>query len=298
MTVQLGWLRTFVMVYRLGSFTKAAQKLGLSQPAVTHQVRSLEKAVGRPLFDRLPDGARPTAAAESLVLEVSRPIDQLSAAVERYFSEHTADRILQVGGPVELLTTRVIPAISDLTAEGCRFRFVFGLAGGLLDQLEEGELDLVVSTVRPRRRGIAVTPLADEEFVLVASPQIAGEIGNGVAERGPAALQGYPVISYAESLPIVKRYWRMVFGSAPPVGPVMVVPDLRGVLAAVRSAGNSVLPTYLCVDELASGDVVPLLQPEEPPINTFYLAVRQGTLSRTDLALAHGQLLLKAQLWT
>lgn len=229
---------------------------------------------------------------------MGRPVDQLEVAVGRFFSEHGADRVLRVGGPVELLTVRVVPAVSGLTAEGCRFRFVFGLAQELLRQLEDGELDLVVSTVRPRRRGIAAVPPADEEFALVASPRLAAEIGGGVAERGQAALRGRPVISYGESLPIVRRYWRSVFGSAPPTGPVMVVPDLRAVLAAVRSsAGISVLPTYLCRDDLTAGDLVMLLQPEEPPINTFYLAVREGTQSRTDLALVHRQLLAEARRW-
>ncbi len=47
------------------------------------------------------------------------------------------------------------------------------------------------------------------------------------------------------------------------------MPDLRGVLAAVAAgAGVTVLPRYLCVRELTTGALVPLLDPEDPPINT------------------------------
>ncbi|MFC6066166.1 LysR family transcriptional regulator [Streptomyces ochraceiscleroticus] len=299
MAIQLGWLRTFVTVYRLGSFTKAAQILELSQPAVTHQVRNLEKELGRPLFERLPQGVQPTAAAEALIREVQGPIDALGHAIERHFGDEPAGRPVQIGGPVELMTSRVIPAISDLIADGMQVRLCFGLADDLLASLMDRQLDMVLSTVRPRARGIAATPLVDEEFVLLASEELAERIPrHRLAAEGPTVLEKYPLLSYAEALPIIRRYWLAVFGTLPTVRPALVVPDLRGALAAVKSsAGISVLPTYLCVEELAAGEVVPLLEPEIPPLNTFYLAVRQGELSRPDLALFHGHLLMKAQLW-
>ncbi|MER8042193.1 LysR family transcriptional regulator [Streptomyces sp. NPDC094032] len=300
MSVQLNWLRTFVTVYRLGSFTKAAHRLGISQPAVTHQIRNLEKEMGRPLFERLPHGTQPTPAADGLLREVQGPVDALGQAVQRSMGNEVAHRPLYIGGPVELSTTRLIPSVSDLVAEGMQFRFRFGLAEELLTDLGAGELDLVLSTIRPRSRGISATPLVDEEFVLLASAELAARIPRDrLAAEGPAALADIPLISYAESLPIIRRYWRTVFDTVPVVTPAVVVPDLRGALAAVRSsAGISILPTYLCAEEMASGDVVPLLQPEVPPINTFYLAVRQGELSHPQLALLHGHLLMKGQLWT
>ncbi|GGL80451.1 LysR family transcriptional regulator [Streptomyces fumigatiscleroticus] len=300
MTIQLGWLRTFVTVYRLGSFTKAAQALTISQPAVTHQVRNLEKEVGRLLFERLPQGVRPTPAAEALVREVQGPIDSLAGAIERCFVDRQACRPVHLGGPVELMTSRVIPAVSDLVAEGLKLRMRFGLADDLLATLLDRQVDLILSTVRPRVRGIAATPLVDEEFMLLASERLARDIPRDrLAADGPAVLEKYPLISYAEVLPIIRRYWLAVFGTRPTVRPALVVPDLRGALAAVKSsAGISVLPTYLCGEELAAGEVVPLLEPEVPPINTLYLVIRQGELSRPNLALLHGHLLTKAQRWT
>ncbi|MEO3976563.1 LysR family transcriptional regulator [Streptomyces sp. CAU 1734] len=300
MAVQLGWLRTFVTVYRLGSFTKAAQKLGLSQPAVTHQVRNLERELGRTLFERLPHGAQPTPAAEGLLREVQGPIDALGGVVERNLSGAPAGRPLHLAGPVELMTTRVIPAVSELIEEGMRLHFSFGLADELLARLDEGELDLVLSTIRPRGRGLAVTPLVDEEFVLLASPELAARVPRErLLAEGPDALAELPLISYAESLPIIRRYWRTVFDRRPTMTPAVVVPDLRGALAAVRSsAGFSVLPTYLCAEELARGEVVPLLEPEVSPLNTFFLAVRKGEPGPPDLTALHGHLLLKARLWS
>jgi|HubBroStandDraft_5_1064220.scaffolds.fasta_scaffold842609_2 hypothetical protein len=66
MGLSLGVLRTFLTVYRAGSATRAAELLGLSQPTVTAQVKSLEADLGKPLFDRLPHGMAPTVAADEL----------------------------------------------------------------------------------------------------------------------------------------------------------------------------------------------------------------------------------------
>lgn len=299
--MQWGWLRTFVAVYREGSFTKAARRLNLSQPAVTQQIRGLEKKLGRPLFERVPEGARPTAAAEALLRDLEGPVDALSAAVSRHLGAScpAKEPPLYLGGPNELVTSRVLPAVSGLVRDGLELHCGFGLADELLEGLVEGRFDLVLSTVRPRSRAIEETPLFDEEFVLVASRELAAELTpERVAADGPAVLRKYPLISYASSMPIIRRYWRTVFEVHPEEPPQVVVPDLRGALAAVRaSAGISVLPTYLCADELARGEVVPLLDPEIPPINTIYVANRAGESAHSRTAMLRRLLLLKAQVW-
>lgn len=298
--MQLGWLRTFVVVYRTGSFTRAARRLDLSQPAVTQQIRGLEQELGRPLFERHTQGVKPTAAAEQLIRSVQGPVDALDDAVRRQFGLDRSQRPVYLGGPAELITARVLPAISDLIADGFQFRIGLGLADDLLGELEAGLYDLVLSTVRPRMRGIEATPLVDEVFALMGSAQVAEQMpAEEIELLGPEALGRFPLIAYAEFLPIIRRYWRSVFDERAAISPAVVVPDLRGVLAAVRSsAGISVLPTYLCAEELARGEVVPLLEPEIPPINTFYLANRIGALGREQIAMVHAHLRMKAQVWT
>lgn len=64
--MDLALLRTFVTVHRAGSFTRAAALLGLSQPAVTSQIRTLERQLGRPLFLRQARGVTPTTIGDEL----------------------------------------------------------------------------------------------------------------------------------------------------------------------------------------------------------------------------------------
>jgi hypothetical protein len=57
-----------------------------------------------------------------------------------------------------------------------------------------------------------------------------------------------------------------------------------------------VLPRYLCARELASGEIAPLLEPEDPPINTGFLARRVGA-ARPHVELVRTRLLAAAKTW-
>ncbi|WP_204328122.1 LysR family transcriptional regulator [Streptomyces aureoverticillatus] len=298
--LDLSLLRTFLAVHRSGSFTGAARLLGLSQPTVTTQIRSLEQQLGRELFERRPRGVVPTSVADELATQVAAPLDALATVVDRgpLAAEKRPDPV-HLAGPAELMCTRVLPALAPLTDRGVRLRVTMGLTDDLLDGLRGGRFDLLISTMRLRGRTFSAVPLADEEFVLVAAPQWAERIGpQRVAAEGAAALRGVPLIAYADDLPIARRYWWHVFGERLTEQAAITVPDLRGVISAVAAgAGISVLPRYLCLAELASGALVPLLLPEDPPINTIYLAQRPGAPGDPHVVLVRDLLLRSAPSW-
>ncbi len=81
--LDLSLLRTFLAVHRAGSFTSAGRLLGLSQPTVTTQIRSLEGQLGRELFERRSRGVVPTAVADQLAAQVAAPLDALAAVADR-----------------------------------------------------------------------------------------------------------------------------------------------------------------------------------------------------------------------
>ncbi|WP_131741830.1 LysR family transcriptional regulator [Actinomadura roseirufa] len=296
----LNQLRTFLAVHRSGSFTAAAALVGLSQPTVTAQIRALERRLGRRLFERLPRGVSPTPAATELAAEVAGPLDALvGAAGHAPAGTGAPPGPVHLSGPAEMLCALVLPALAPLVDGGLRLRVGTGLADDLLAGLRHGQADLVVSSVRPRGRVVDAEVLMDEEFVLVAAPAWAERIGPGRAERdGPAALRGAPLVSYAADLPILRRYWRHVFGTRLAGPAAVVVPDLRGVAAAVAAgAGVSVLPRYLCAGDLASGALVPLLEPADPPINTAFLVRRAGASGNPHVAMVRDHLLRAARSW-
>ncbi|MFG2330811.1 LysR family transcriptional regulator [Streptomyces sp. NPDC048604] len=297
----LNLLRTFLAVYRTGSFTAAARLLGLSQPTVTTQVRALERQLGRELFQRLARGVAPGPFADELAARVVEPLDALAAvAGPGGPAEDAAPEPVQLAGPVELLTHCVLPGLAPLVDRGVRLRITPGLTEPLLDELRAGRYDLVIATYRPRGRALAAVPLSDEEFVLVASPPWAERIGGParIAAEGPAALHGAPLVAYAEDVPIVRRYWRHVFGKRLVRQPAVTMPDLDAVKAAVAGGtGFSVLPRYLCAAELASGALVALNEPDDPPINTGFLVQRPGSSGNPHVALVRDHLLAAARDW-
>ncbi|MFI6035894.1 LysR family transcriptional regulator [Streptomyces sp. NPDC051315] len=296
--LDLNLLRTFLAVYRSGSFTGAAQSLGLSQPTVTTQMRALERQAGRELFERLPRGVAPTAVADALAARVAAPLDELAAVAGPDPTAAGRADPVHLAGPAELLCARVLPALAPLVADGVRLRVATGLTEPLLDELRAGRHDLVIATTRPRGRTLISAPLTDEEFVLVAAPAWAARIGDRPAAQLPTALQSVPLVTYAEDLPIARRYWRHVFGRRLSSPAAVTVPDLRGVLAAVvAGAGFTVLPRYLCLAELASGALVALHEPDDPPINTGFLVQRPGAVENPDVTRVRDLVLGAGRTW-
>jgi DNA-binding transcriptional LysR family regulator len=301
--MDLALLRTFVTVHRAGSFTRAAALLGLSQPAVTSQIRTLERQLGRPLFLRQARGVTPTTIGDELAHKAAPHLDALVEITETGLDEESAVRTLHLAGPPEFTAERALPALTALTRDdghGVALRATFGTAEEALEGLAAGHHDLAITTARPRGSLLTATPLCDEEHVLVAAPRWAARLGSGMLHRDAApSLEKFPVVEVHESLPLVSRYWAAVFDARPAVAGTVVVPDLRAVLACAASgAGLAVLPRYLAAPALESGEVVALLDPPVPPLRTYFLVVRTGTLALPHIARAHEWLLRAAVDWT
>lgn len=298
--MDLALLRTFVTVHRAGSFTRAAALLGLSQPAVTSQIRSLERQLGRPLFLRKPRGVTPTTVGDELAHKIAPHLDALTEITEAGLDEESVTRTLHLAGPPEFAAERALPALAPLVDQGLAVRTAFGAAEDLLAGLAAGHHDLAVVTARPRGGLLTATPLCDEEHMLVASPRWAARLGGAatVQDRGLEVLDPVPVVEVHESLPLVTRYWSAVFDAKPTASAAVIAADLRAVLAcAAAGAGLAVVPRYLAAPALARGEVVPLLDPPVPPLRTYFLVVRTGTLAHPHIARAHEWLLRAAAAW-
>lgn len=268
--IDIDLLRSFTVVYRTRSVTGGARLLGLSQPAMSARLQALEALIGRPLFDRAGRSIVATPAADDLARAIGPYIDGLEAVMAglRLGDEQAAGTI-SIGGPPEFLTAFVLPALAQLAGPAERMRIVLDRAAPLLDQVADGALDFAVATVRTAHPGIAYQKLYREQFLLVGAPQWSAVFTSG----GIEALEAAPMLTYAEDLPIVRRYWRDVFAREAEMRPALVVPDLRALVAAAEAgAGISVLPQYLCAEGLTSGRLARLHDPVVPPGNDIHLA--------------------------
>lgn len=297
----LDWMKTFMAVYRAQSVTEAARALHLTQPTVSSHLKALENHLGFELFDRLPRGMSPTAAGHELAETAGSHVDLLEATLEssrRWAGARRAGTV-RLGGPAEFLSEVVVPELASKLDEGAGLRVQLGLAQDLVAALRARELDLVVATTRVRARGIVYERLHDEELVLVAGPRWADRIRpRAVREQGAAALAGVPLLAYAQHMPLLRRYWRVVFERRLTTAPRVVAPDLRLLARATAAgAGVTVLPRYLVAAMLARRELLPLAQPPEPPRNTIHLAHRTGALDDAHIALVRDLLRRASATW-
>ncbi|MFD9925843.1 LysR family transcriptional regulator [[Kitasatospora] papulosa] len=291
----LNLLRTFLAVHRTGSFTAAAPQLGLSQPTVTAQIRTLEQQTGRELFTRLPRGVEPTPYAHELAAQIAAPLDTLAGLED---TAGTAGPV-HLAGPSELLCVRVLPALAPLITEGVQLRVAQGLPEPLIEEMGAGRHDLVIATRHPRGRTWESVPLTDEEYLLVAAPTWAERVGQHPHSGDLcAALREVPMVTYAEDLPIIRRYWRTIFNKQHTARAAVTVPNLYAVLSAVNAgAGYSVLPRSLCQDHLDTGQLTLLHDPEEAPLNTLFLLQRPGAEANPDVLRVRERLRETAHNW-
>ena len=84
-------------------------------------------------------------------------------------------------------------------------------------------------------------------------------------------------ITYSEDLPIIRRFWRVVFGRRIDVNPKLVIPNLYGIRDAISYGfGLSVLPNYLCQSWIENQRLTLVLKPLKPVINQIWLAFRKS----------------------
>ena len=274
----LTYLRTFLETYRAGSLTRAAERLGITQPAASTHIASLETMLGKALFIRQARGVTPTPAADDLARSIAANLDKIDAtmAAAQARSDHLTGTIHLVG-PAEYLSMRVAPALAPLIEEGMRIRIQTGNRDQIYDALDRGHADLAVTASRPEPEKHGFAEVGGERLLLVAAPAIAERAKARTVTA--AFLRDLPCIAYDENLPLLREFFQHVFGTPPDLQAAAVAPDLRILVEMAKAgAGWTVLPDYLCENALASGHLIPIASGRAAPVNLIYLAWNKGAL--------------------
>jgi len=194
-TLNLGNLATFRLVIQRGSFSAAADIMGLSQPAVSQQVRQLEQFLRTRLVERTGRGIKATAAGLAL-LEHGNRIEQVVEEAIRSVSEfsHEISGTITLGTGATACIHLLPPLLQQLREEHPLLR-VGVTTGNTLDvvrAVEENRLDIGLVTLPASGRALEVMPILDEEFVLIIS-QVQDE---EVAQFSPQILHALPLIAF------------------------------------------------------------------------------------------------------
>jgi len=112
-----------VRVIDLGSFTRAAQELGLGQPAVSKQIAALETSIGTRLVERTSRGLRPTSAGLDLYNSAVRLLDDLEETEARLRGGSLGPAgLVRVAAPPVLGRMFIIPKLPAFLAKFLRWR--------------------------------------------------------------------------------------------------------------------------------------------------------------------------------
>lgn len=193
--LNLDQLSTFVEVIERGSFSAAADRLDLTQPAVSLQIRQLEKRVGVRLIERVGRRAQPTPAGTELLAHARAIAGAVATAEESLapYASGTMGRV-QIGTGATACIHFLPAVLRDLRQRFPKLEVTIrtGNATDILRHLEDNALDLGLVTLPAPGRMFDITPLLEDEFVVLSSPQ-----GPTLPRAATAAaLARHPIILY------------------------------------------------------------------------------------------------------
>ncbi len=245
------FLRAFYTVCTEGGFARAAARLNCTQPAVSYQVRTLERDLGAPLFERGGRRAVLTPAGRRLLEFCGRyfaEYEQLVAEVARGAPARAEPlRIAAVSGFGRYVLFPALAALVRRHGSGLRpvrLDLRFRTAAEVFREVETGEVDLGVVYLPKVSNHLVFRPLRDEELVLIAAPSF---VRRELARRDLDRIETYeslPFVTYLEGDYVFGRWFDAYFGAQPArTSSVHHFDELEEVIAAVAwGTGASVVP--------------------------------------------------------
>jgi DNA-binding transcriptional LysR family regulator len=270
-------LRAFVAVNETASFTRAAQRLHLTQSAVSHQIQRLEEQVGRPLLLRTTRSLTLTEDGADFLRYAEQILQTLDALTQRFRPSPISGRV-RFGAPENFMGGRLPSLLSQFTQvfPAIRLDVSVSMSLDLRAMIEANELDLAV--VMSMTGSVQGTFLRQAQFVWVAAE------GLQFPERSSLPFAFFPAPCINRQVGITALdgtgvQWHVAFTS----------PSPQGIRAAVLS-GLAI--TVLTRDDLEPGMTVVDGQYGLPSLPKADFTLICGAGGRTPAAREFGRLIL------
>ncbi|MFB2550566.1 LysR substrate-binding domain-containing protein [Ensifer soli] len=201
-TLPLNALRVFEAAARIGSFTRAGDELGMTQTAVSYQIRLLEEHIGEPLFLRRPRQVVLTETGERLAPKLAQAFALMSEAVASARSE--SDEILHVHSTPTFAQQWLASRLGTFQIRHPRIAVRLATSGTIVDFSRE-PADVAIRWGRGDWPGLLAHRIMRLDFSPMLSPTLLASSG-GLSR--PADLLHLPIISAGD------RWWRIWFAAA------------------------------------------------------------------------------------
>lgn len=255
-------LQALIAVARLGSFTQAAQRLGLSKAAVSQRIADLERHLDQQLVQRTTRSVRLNEAGLRLVEQAEPGLALLTRSLSEAREAAGAPRgVLRVTAPVALGRQHVAPALPAFFERYPALRIELDLSDRLVPLAQEG-FDLAIRhTSAPPETHVAFK-LCDSRALLTASPAYLARAGT---PHHPAELAQHRCLPYLRPGPAQWFFERLDDGLEPERVRIPVQGHFRAsnseVLrdAALSGLGLALLPDFSARDAVREGRLVEVL---------------------------------------
>ena len=256
--------RLFLAAARAGSFTRAAQRLGVDAATVARRVSRLETALKSTLFIRNAGGLQLTASGARLA-EVGADAETAMAAAEAVGEPDTLGGVVRISASEGFGSMILAPALPDLRRQRPGLRIELAANAGFLSPGRR-EVDLAVTLGAPTDARLAVELLTPYQLALYASPAYLAERR---APATPADLAHHDLVGYVDDL-IYAPELRYLDEIHPGLRPVLASSSIRAQREMIAAGGGvGVLPCFL------AGDLVPVLEAEVRLTRRFWISAHQ-----------------------
>lgn len=270
-------LQVFHTVARLLSFTKAAEALHMTQPAITFQVRQLEEHFNTRLFDRTHNRISLTEAGKQ-VYGYAEKIFELYNEMESSVRELTGDvsGVLMLGASTTIAEYMLPSLLGDFKSKfpDVTIRLAVANTDGIVSMVEDNEIDLGVVEAPVTNKNLAVEVCRVDQLVVIVPP------GHDLAERKAvkaADLIEYPYIEREEgsgTREVIREYLKASGLSPNSLDVIMALGSPEAIKGAVETGmGISVLSRTTISKELELGILLAISL--DPPLERPFSFVHQ-----------------------
>ena len=269
-------LECLAAIVEEGGFERAAQRLSVTQSAVSQRLRALEAQVGTVLIVR----SRPlkATAAGQLLLKHTKQLRLLRADLERDMKELAPsstggtrdEERISIAINADSIATWALPALGPLAVQGLPLEVIADDQDFTLEWLREGQVLGCVTTVKQALRGCKVLPLGAMRYVAVASPAyVAKHLPQGTLT--PHNFPAQPFIAFNRKDDMQGEFVSKAFGLKRVSLRQVFVPSSEGQVRAVLAGwGVSVVPELLVAGLLAERQLVNIALDHALPIALYW----------------------------
>jgi len=256
----LSYLQVYCDIIETRSFSKAAARNFISQPAVSQQVKALEEQFHQRLIERSPQGIYPTEAGR-IFYEGAREIVERYRALERQM----ADLTQTVSGSIRVATVYSV-GLHDLPPyikkfmqayPQARVHVEYSRTNKIYEAVRQNQVDIGIVSYPQESRQMGVIPLPSDELVVIVSPNHPLAASGAPVEL--RQLHRMPFIAFDPDIPTRKATDRVLHDQGVEVEVVQEFDNVETIKRSVEAeVGISIIPRRCARWEIRSGSLVAL----------------------------------------